>query len=342
MNLSQLLQKLNKKSNESFLAVNFGCRVNAAETNQLSQVLIDNGFSPSTTHPPSIILINTCAITQKGEYESLARIRVLRDQYPNSAIIATGCADLSKIKSLPNVYVFTKNDTSVFYTPKIRDKFTHDQKYLLKIQSGCNHFCSYCIVPQRRSKLYSLPIDKGISTTIDAINNGYKHLIITGVNLDLYKPGLSNLLEALLTKTAIEKISFGSIPLNCIDDKFLSLIKNYKLRIENFLHIPIQSGSNRILKLMNRPYDRQKIITVFNSLKGFIFGTDVIVGFPTESDSDFQETYDLCQQIGFSKIHTFRFSPRPSTAAEILFKNYPKLSQKTINSRSRNIRNLVI
>lgn len=357
--------------NKSFLIITFGCRVNAAESNQFAQALIDKGFTPLSSKGgvrrtegfiPDIIFINTCSITQKGEYESLSKIRTLSTKYPNSKIIVSGCADLSKVKNLPNIQTLSNQEKEVFlnnpltaYTPQIKDKFTKSKKYLLKIQSGCIAGCSYCTVPQKRPYLWSLPINTAIKIVNSALQNGYEHLILTGVNLNLYQPGFSNLLEALLTKTKIPFISFGSIPLLCIDKKFQLLIANYGSRITNFFHIPIQSGSDRILKLMRRPYNKEKIIKTFDSLKkitsplvkggtegGFRFGTDIIVGFPSETAADFQQTYSLCQEIGFSKIHTFRFSPRPHTTAEILYQKSKKIPQNIILSRSRQIRSLVL
>lgn len=343
---------------KTFLAINFGCRVNSAETNQWSQTLINQGFLPSTIDDlPSIILINTCSITKKGDLESLGKVRSLHKTYPDAKIYVTGCANLEKIKNIPNVFIYQNNqkedllkELKSSYTHQIKDKFSHTNRFLLKVQSGCTQFCSYCIVPFRRPYLWSLEIDQAIETVQKAIVDGYQEIIITGVNLDQYQYGFSNLVEALLTKTDIKLISFGSIPVNCIDDKFLSLLSTFNFRLSNFLHIPIQSGSDKILKLMNRPYDSQKIINTFNQLKniprpvkggvrgGFLFGTDVIVGFPTETNQDFQETLNLCQQIGFSKIHTFKYSSRPNTRAEIIHNTNSKISKETLKSRSQQIR----
>ncbi len=334
--------------------VNFGCRVNAAESNQFAQFLLNQKIIKPT------IFVNTCAITQKGEYESLAKVRVLSQKYPHHQIIVSGCANLSKISHLPNVTIFpnyNKNQLSPKYTPKVKDKFSNSKKFILKVQSGCTTNCSYCIVPQKRPKLWSIPIDTAVDTVNTAIQNGYQHLIITGVNLAQYQPNLNNLLESLLSQTTIPFISFGSIPIPCVNDKFIKIIKNHQPRIKNFLHIPIQSGSDKILKLMHRPYNVKKIKETFNYLKnvfpplpqgevsegrrGFDFGTDIIVGFPGETDQDFQQTYDLCQQIGFTKIHTFRFSPRPGTEAQKLHQQSPKISQETIKQRSRLIRETI-
>lgn len=362
MNFKQFKQILDSISHPKyFLSVNFGCRVNAAETNLLSQILINNGFKPSP-EKPKIIIINTCSITKKGEIESLSRARILNRKYPDSIIFVTGCANLKKISSLKNVYVFNNKikekilkETSCLYTPNIKDKFSHTYRYILKVQSGCNQFCSYCTVPFQRQYLWSLLINDAVNTTNQAIKEGYKEIIITGVNLNLYEPGLSNLIEALLTQTSIPLISFGSIPLNCIDDKFIKLLSAFNSRLSSFLHIPIQSGSDKILKLMNRPYAQKDILDKFNQLnkisplhqgemstgqRGFEFGTDIIVGFPGETQNDFQETLDLCKKIGFQKIHTFRFSARPKTLAKIYFQKYPKIEKKEIHFRSSQIRNL--
>ncbi|MEI8067798.1 MAG: MiaB/RimO family radical SAM methylthiotransferase [Candidatus Shapirobacteria bacterium] len=337
---------------KSFLSVNFGCRVNSAETNQWSQTLINQGFTPSTTSDlPSIIFVNTCSITKKGEIESLSKVRILHQKYPKAKIYVTGCANLEKLKDIPNVFIYKNdqkeellNNLNSSYTPKIKDKFSHTNRFLLKIQSGCTQFCSYCIVPQKRPNLWSLTMEDAIKTVNSAITDKYKEIIITGVNLNQYQFGLSNLVEKILKETDIKLISFGSVPLNCIDQKFIDLLKEYPNRLSNFLHIPIQSGSDKILKLMNRPYTQKDILNKIRNLKLEIrslkLGTDIIVGFPTETDQDFEETLDICQKIGFKKIHCFKYSSRPNTKAKIIYESNPKIDKKTLSARSQQIRNL--
>lgn len=328
---------------KTFLSVNFGCRVNAAETNQWSQTLISQGFSPTKVNP-DLILINTCSITKKGEKESINKVKSLHGKYSKAKIYVTGCANLEKIKNLPNIFINPKEKLlkklNSSYTPKIEDKFSHTHRFLLKIQSGCTQFCSYCIVPFKRPQLWSLEINKAIETVKKAINDGYKEIIITGVNIDQYQYDFTILIKSLLDQTSIKLISFGSIPLNCINKDFIDLFKKYTHRISNFIHIPIQSGSDKILKLMNRPYTKKDILNKFNKLKilnTLSFGTDIIVGFPTETDQDFKNTLNLCQQIGFTKIHIFKYSPRPSTKARIIFENSPKISKETLKYRSQTI-----
>ncbi len=338
---------------KTFMSINFGCRVNAAETNQWSQTLIDQGYTPLVKEGQGrldLILINTCSITKKGDLESIGKVRSLHQKYPKAKIYVTGCANLEKLKNIPNVFIYQNNqkeellkDLKSSYTPKIKDKFSHTHRFLLKIQSGCTQFCSYCIVPFKRPQLWSLKIEDAVNTVQIAVKNDYKEIIITGVNLDQYEYDFSDLIKNILEQTDIKLISFGSIPLNCIDKKFIELLKKYPDRISNFLHIPIQSGSDKILKLMNRPYSSKKIIDIFNKLKkiSLSFGTDIIVGFPTETEKDFKETLKVCQQIGFSKIHTFKYSPRPNTKAKIIHNTNPKISKKILKSRSQQIRNLV-
>lgn len=348
---------------KTFLTVNFGCRVNAAETNQFAQKFIDQGYVPyiDKNKKPDIIFINTCAITKKGEYESLSEIKRLSSKYPQAKLVVSGCAHLQKISQLPHLTILDNpqketylKDLRCAYTPKISDKFSHTHRFLLKIQSGCTQFCSYCTVPFQRRYLWSLPIDSAVDTVNRAVKDGYQEIVITGVNIDQYQYDFSSLIKELLDKTSASLFSFGSLPINSLDTKFLNLLNKYPRRFSPFLHIPIQSGSNKILKLMHRPYTKQKILEIFSKLKnvplfeggaptgqgGFEFGTDIIVGFPGETESDFQETYQLCQSLGFSKIHTFRYSPRPGTAARELFLNSPKLSKTELSRRSKLIRSL--
>jgi len=352
---------------KTFSVYNLGCRVNSAESNLFAQKLINKGYTPLIKGGQGrldIIFINTCSITKKANIESLGLIRRLQKKYPKAKIIISGCANLKNITNLKNISILDNSQKEEYlqnldsaYTPKIKDKFSHTNRYLLKIQSGCTAFCSYCTVPQKRPYLWSIPIKSAINTVKKAVKNGYKEIIITGVNLNQYNPGFSNLVESLLIKTNVPLISFGSIPLNCIDQKFIDLFSTSDSRLSPFLHIPIQSGSDKILKLMGRNYTKKNILEKFKLLKsmkvpppqggvpkgqgGLIFGTDIIVGFPLETDADFQKTYNLCKKIGFSKIHVFKYSPRPNTKAEKLFLNSPKISKEIAKERSKKIRSLI-
>jgi threonylcarbamoyladenosine tRNA methylthiotransferase MtaB len=349
---------------KTFAVYNFGCRVNAAETNQYAQSLINQGFVPDQNNPDTIF-INTCSVTKKADIESVGLIRRLQKKFPHAKIIVSGCANLKDISTLPNVSVLDNkqkedllDDLNCEYTHKIADKFSHTNRFLLKIQSGCTAFCTYCTVPYKRSYLWSLPINTAISTVKKAVADGYTEVIITGVNLNQYTPGFSNLVEALLTQTEIPLISFGSVPINCIDENFIDLFSTLGFRLSLFLHIPIQSGSDKILKLMGRNYTQKIILEKFKLLNSINnntsplvkegtegrlkYGTDIIVAFPGETDIDFQETYDLCKKLAFTKIHVFKYSPRPGTAARKLFLESEKISKDTAKLRSQKIHSLTI
>jgi threonylcarbamoyladenosine tRNA methylthiotransferase MtaB len=366
---------------KTFAVYNFGCRVNAAETNQYAQSLINQGYIPDPDNPDTIF-INTCSITKKADIESVGLIRRLQKKFPSAKIVVSGCANLKDVTKFNNVSILDNaqkekylDDLNCTYTHKILDKFSHTNRFLLKVQSGCTAFCTYCTVPYKRFYLWSLPIDSAVDTVNKAVIDGYEEVIITGVNLNQYTPGFSNLLTALLEQTDIPLISFGSIPINCIDDNLIKLFKKYPKRLQKFLHIPLQSGSDKILKLMKRNYTKKIILEKFELLKninsssklniknisppllkgglrgdwnikninggGLSFGTDIIVGFPGETDNDFQETYDLCKKIGFTKIHVFKYSPRPGTIARKLFLESPKLSKEIVKSRSQKLRSLI-
>ena len=352
MKTNKLIDTCKRIENKNFMSFFFGCRVNAAESNQLSQIIINQAFKPLDTHSPQIpglIIINTCSITQKGENESLRKIRSVAKQFPQAKIIITGCANIDNIKPSKNIIFLSnpqkreilKNFTKA-YTHKVGDRLSLSDKYLLNVQTGCNHFCAYCIVPYKRQDLWCLPIKQAVDQTNQAFSLGFKQLIITGINLNLYTPGFTNLIKAILTQINIPKISFGSIPLNCINQKFLKLLKKYPDRFINFLHIPLQSCSDKTLKNMNRPYTQKQILDMFSKLKkikNLKLGTDIIVGFPGETDDDFQQSYNICKQIAFTKIHTFKYSPRPGTAAIKL--KLDKIDNTTKKSRSQQIRSLI-
>ncbi len=336
---------------KTFQIFNFGCRVNAAESNLFAQSLINKKYLPSSNNP-DVIFINTCSITKKANTESLGQIRRLQKKYPKAKIIISGCASLKNLKLTKNIQIISNpqkekslKKLNSSYSHQIKDKFSHTDRFLLKVQSGCSAFCTYCTVPTKRPYLWSLPIEIAIDTVNKAVNDGYQEIIITGVNLNQYTPGFSNLIEALLTKTKINLISFGSIPINCIDEKFISLISNFSSRISGFLHIPIQSGSDKILKLMHRNYTKKIILEKFSRLKllksDLSFGTDIIVGFPEETETDFLKTYNLCKNIGFYKIHVFKYSPRPGTLALELYLKSIQVPKEIIKKRSQKISSLI-
>ena len=202
------------------------------------------------------------------------------------------------------------------------DKFENHTRAFVKIQEGCNAFCSYCIIPYARGGLRSKDEQEAINEITTLVNNGYKEIVLTGIHTGRYGIEKNTSLEELLKKLVqipnIFRIRLSSIEINEITDGLIELIKNNKI-MANHLHIPLQSGSNKILKLMNRKYDLEYFINKINEIRKEIpdisITTDLIVGFPNETEDDFNETLETLEKIKFTKIHTFPYSKRKGTPA---------------------------
>ena len=194
----------------------------------------------------------------------------------------------------------------------------------LKIEDGCNNFCSYCIIPYTRGPIRSKNANDVINEINKIVENGYKEVVLTGIHTGKYNDNgidFTDLIKMILSQTNIARLRISSIELNEITDEFLELLKTNKVLAEH-LHLPLQAGSNHILKLMNRHYTREEFINRVLQIKeikpDISITTDIIVGFPEETDDDFTDTLDLCKVVGFAKIHAFPFSLRKGTKAETL------------------------
>lgn len=339
-----------KVSLNTFYSYSFGCRLNEAEREEIDRQMVKAGFSFSEAKP-DIIIINSCAVTNKAEREVKQMIYQLKKRFLGSKIVITGCAaslwqKLGLNHQIP-VDLVINNDNKQYLTNIIQKKFSPKKsvqktvqidlpsnkflrsgRAIIKIQDGCQRFCSYCIVPYLRGK----PKSQQIKQIIKKINQlpYIQEVVLTAVNTEAYgydtQEKLTHLLKAIIRETIVPRISFGSIHPNSIDKNFINLYKNIvKLnRLVNFFHIPIQSGSDKILRLMKRDYSTKEVIWKFNQLKRInrycLIATDVIVGFVGESDKDFQETYNFLKKEPISKFHIFRFSRRPYTPINYLSK----------------------
>ena len=205
------------------------------------------------------------------------------------------------------------------------NNFLNKTRAFVKIQDGCNNFCSYCIIPFMRGNIRSKDINTCYEEIKDLVNNGYKEIVLTGIHTGSYGANtdydLTDLIQKISTLDKLERIRISSIEITELNDKFLNELKINK-KICNHLHVPIQSGSNHILKLMNRKYDIKYFIDKINKIRKIRpemnFTTDLIVGFPEETDEDFKETINNLKLIGFSKIHTFPYSKRDNTKAALM------------------------
>ncbi len=327
----------------TFFIATFGCKLNQAESDMISADLISLGLRAVAKLPADLALINACAVTAKAEREVAKKISALKKDYPSTKIILTGCFSSAKIPGVDLALTnrgkdkLTKIITERFPlpTPPVATGYSspdrpHPHRAFIKIQTGCRNFCSYCIVPLLRGLPVSRPIPLIIKDIVKAENQGLKEVVLTGVNIGLYdqkikKPknqetqnGLPSLLRLILVQTNMPRIRLGSLWPTHITTGLIKLYSREPRLLPHF-HLSIQSGSNRILKLMNRHYTRQEILKITSAcraqIKNINFTGDIIVGFPGETERDFQETCDLIKAIGFSKVHIFQFSPRPGTRA---------------------------
>lgn len=324
------------------MSFSFGCRVNEAEKQVLDKQLINAGFSWDEQHP-AFYIINSCAVTGKAEREVRQHIYQMRKKYPETKIVATGCSATLLIKKntlLKEVdYWIANNDkhkiaellqnhTGVRQLTdgnNIYDKFLKSGKVMVKIQDGCDRFCSYCIVPFTKGRATSRSISE-ILVEIQQSTFSIREVILTAINTEYFGKNtgetLMELVDSILMHTKVDRVSFGSIHPWSITSKFLSWYKKNKNnpRFVHFFHIPIQSGSDNILKLMNRHYTTKELLEKLQALHQInphaLIATDIIVGFPGETEKEFEETYDFLKKSPITKLHVFRYSPRPDTAAE--------------------------
>lgn len=324
-----------------------GCKVNQAESSLIEGSLKSVGHSiVNISEKPDICIINSCTVTSKSDYQSRQLIR--RAHRVGARVFVTGCySELNRenVKSMEGVEEIIDNDSKLSIINMLTGKNVSSSLYFsaggrsrlfIKIQDGCNYSCSYCAIPKARGISKSVNPEVVVEQAGNAVSLGYNEIVLTGIHLgtygyDLqYKVKLSNLLRTLLKKTKIKRIRLSSLEVREIDDELLELFRDK--RVCNHLHIPLQSGDDKILKLMNRTYDSRqfslKIEHIYKKIPEIAIGTDVIVGFPGEGISEFQNTYSLLECLPISYMHIFPFSARPGTAASKMPDNTPSSLKK--------------
>lgn len=306
-----------------------GCKLNQAEADELKENLQDEGFFVvGWKTKANIHIINACGLTAGAEQGTRQIIRQAKRRNPKAKIFVTGCFG----QKLAEVDYYSKNIAALLKKIKrarqscLTDGVKHGApenrtRAFIKIQTGCDNFCTYCIIPRFRGKPRGISDRKIIRTINQKVARSFREIILTGVNICKYDwrgIKLSGLVRKILNETKIKRIRFGSLDPSLIDDYFINLFRDPRL-MPHF-HLSLQSGSNKILKLMNRKYTAEDFLSLVKnirkqySLAGFT--TDIIVGFPGETEKDFSYTCDLVRKSGFLKVHIFPFSPRPGTAAE--------------------------
>ena len=335
---------------KTFTVYNLGCKVNAYELSALSSLLIKEGFKEDDKNP-DVVLINTCSVTATADQKSRQHIRKMQKLFPRAVIAVMGCYSQGNHKFIeeeikPTILLGTSHRKDVIdlikkalsdgghykiieentrnfeYEELGITSYTENVRAFLKIQDGCNNFCTYCIVPYRRGKMRSRSKENVIKEAEYLVSQGYQEIVLSGIHVggygqDLRDISFSDLVEMLLNIEGLKSLRISSIEESEIDDKLISLITS-KDNFAKHLHIPLQSGANHVLKLMNRKYTREQFIAKIKRIKELMpdvmISGDVIVGFPQENEEDFQDTYNLCKEC-FDMLHVFPYSVRPGTVA---------------------------
>tara|TARA_Y100000739_G_C20592340_1_gene458553 strand:- start:401 stop:1663 length:1263 start_codon:yes stop_codon:yes gene_type:complete len=343
--------------------VTHGCRLNTFE----SEVMRENAKKAGLKNT---VIFNTCAVTAEAERNACSQIRRIRRQQPGVRIIVSGCAaqinpeifekmpevDIvlgNEEKLDPKKYVLENLEKKLLVTDIMRVReiaghlisgFESHSRAFIQIQQGCDHRCTYCIIPFGRGNNRSIPFTHIIKQVKDLIRNGYREIIMTGVDISSYgndligKPSLGQMVRHLLfLLPELERLRLSSLDPAVIDEDLLELIAN-EPRLMPHIHFSVQAGSNLILKRMKRRHNRQGVIKlckqIRNNRNNIIFGADLITGFPTESQEQFNETINLIDEAGLTYLHVFPYSPRPGTPAAKM----PQIDLDTKKYRSATLR----
>ncbi|MGN0174480.1 MAG: tRNA (N(6)-L-threonylcarbamoyladenosine(37)-C(2))-methylthiotransferase MtaB [Acutalibacteraceae bacterium] len=338
-----------------------GCKVNQYETELMKENLIKNGYEIVTEHDsPDVFIINSCTVTAESDRKTRQMVRKFRRMLPESIIVLTGCmpqAFPDEAKSLDSADVILGNGTNdklVYAINEFRitgerqaivlphnkenvkstiDTFYDRTKAFLKIEDGCDRFCSYCIIPYARGRVRSKPIEDIEKEVKSLVNNGFKEVVLIGINLSAYgKESGLNLADAVeaAARQGIERIRLGSMEPDQFTDEVIDRLSKVPQLCPQF-HLSLQSGCDNTLKRMNRHYDTEFYADLVAKLRAKFdnagITTDIMVGFAGESDEDFKTSVNFLKRIAFSKAHVFAYSIRRGTAAE-KFEGHVKNSVK--------------
>jgi len=351
-----------------FKILTLGCKVNQYDSAVLANLLNKAGFIEikSNQVKPELVIINSCSVTTTAIGKDRRMVNIVKRQYPQAKIVLIGCwpkvyniknlavdlisgqkdqlKNLELIKKLffPNQKINQKSFTGCLLNV-IEDR----SRYFIKIQDGCRQFCSYCVIPLARGPLKSRPVDEILKEITLAVKNGFKEIVLSGIHLGLYGcdfsdngDNLYSLLKKIVAIKNIGRIRLSSIEVTEVSDEIINLITTND-KMCRHLHISLQSGSDKILKLMNRPYITsyftKKIKELRKKIPDIAISTDIIVGFPGETRKDFKDTYNFAKKMAFSKIHVFSFSAHNQTPA---FSFPDKVAFNEIKDRSLALRQL--
>lgn len=339
----------------TFFIKTFGCRVNQVESQALLEDFLRHHFTPAADFETAdICVLNTCTVTHQADKDVEKLIRQILRRNPNTKLILTGCyaaAHADKIKSLfPLAQIVGKYDLGrVLFDEEdlcwtVSGHEGHSRAFI-KIQDGCDCFCSYCIVPFARTEKRSKPLADVLTEIKNLVQNGFAEIVLTGINIGNFccpKTGadLAALCEEITKLPGNFRVRFSSIELQTVTDGIIRAMQNYPARFCNYLHLPLQAGSDSVLKAMNRHYNTAqyaaRVADLRKNVPGIGIFADVIAGFPTETKDNFEETVAFIRAQKLAGLHVFSYSPRPGTQAAKL----PQLPAEEIKRRAEILRAL--
>ena len=331
---------MNKREARPTVALDsLGCKLNQAEMQQLARQLMAAGYRlVEPTDKADIYILNTCTVTHIADRKSRHMLRMARRRNPGARLVAIGCyaqrapRELAQIEGVELVIGNDRKmnllklleDADNMVRPVTGDSMNKQQngrtRAFVKVQDGCRNFCAYCIVPLVRSREENVPVEKVTALVRGLVANGYQEVVLTGTEIGAYNGNgvnLEGLLKRILAETAVPRLRLSSLQPHQISPGLIGLWRDSRL-CPHF-HLSLQSGSDAVLKRMKRRYNiddyRRVVSLIRDSVPDVAITTDVIVGFPGETDAEFQVTLDFCRQMQFARIHVFPFSSRPGTEA---------------------------
>ncbi len=347
-----------------FNILTFGCKVNSYESEYMKEQLLKNNYEYSDDYKDSdVVIVNTCSVTNTADNKCKKMIRSVRRENKDCILMVCGCTAENHREELNDldidILIGNKEKSNVIKL--IEDYKLSNEKYIkfyetrrlpfedmkvnefndltrayVKIQDGCNNYCAYCIIPYVRGSIRSKNFLEAVNEIKDLVLKGHKEIVFTGINTGAYgkehgKYDLTDLIREISKIDGLDRIRVSSIEITEIDDKFIEEMRvNPKLCAH--LHVSLQSGSERVLQIMNRKYTKAIYLEKINKLKNarpeMNLTTDVIVGFPTETEEEFLECVDYCKEVGFSKIHVFPYSMREGTKAASMSGQIPNNIKK--------------
>lgn len=330
---------------KTFLIHTLGCKVNAYESEYYRQQLLDAGYQEGLPKEKTdVVIINTCTVTNTASFKSRQKIAQAKRTNPEAFVVVVGCYVQTHHAFLKDKYdidlligakdkdrlvemLEAKRDQLDFAYPRTFENlpiqsFKHQKKAYVKIQDGCNQFCTYCIIPFARGRERSMDMDK-IIEQINALDQ-HQEITLTGIHTGRYGldigSNLVQLLKRILVETRIPRIRISSIEITEVSDEMIELMRN-EPRLAKHLHIPIQAASDEVLQDMHRPYTlndyKQKLQLIREQVESILISTDLIVGFPSESKETFEESLNTIESLNFSFMHVFPYSKREGTKASL-------------------------